>query len=326
MKNKVSTIIRLVVSFGLLGLLFWLMRREVHSIWRILLDSDLRFLAIAFFTFLINLSFLAWRLKIIFLGEDLDLTFMGALQLTFIGYFFNNFMPTAVGGDIIKAHYAANINKQRVKSYASVLMDRFIGLYSFVVIAAVALIVDQGRFGIEAVRFIVFFLLVFGFVGAVIATNKRIANFMGGVFTRLKMFRLGEKLNSVYQIVHDYRNRPGVVVKSFLMSIGAQSFYFLIIYLFFRSLGTNMNIGNIFLIMPVVTVISMVPSVGGLGVREGAMVAFFAPLAGRETAFAVSLLLLLGLFLISFVGGVIYLGWGFSKERAGGAEEEEAAA
>ena len=59
----------------------------------------------------------------------------------------------------------------------------------------------------------------------------------------------------------------------------------------------------------------MLPSIGGLGVREGAFVAFFAALAGRDTAFAVSLLLLSGLLVVSFLGGLVYLWWGVSGVR-----------
>jgi len=61
----------------------------------------------------------------------------------------------------------------------------------------------------------------------------------------------------------------------------------------------------------------MIPSIGGLGVREGAMVAFFSPLVGRDTSFAVSLLLLFGLFIISFVGGLTYLYWiNFKRKKS----------
>jgi len=64
-----------------------------------------------------------------------------------------------------------------------------------------------------------------------------------------------------------------------------------------------------------VTFISMIPSIGGLGVREGAIVAFFSVLVGKETAFAGSLLLMFGYFFASFVGGVIFLFWSISENR-----------
>jgi len=57
----------------------------------------------------------------------------------------------------------------------------------------------------------------------------------------------------------------------------------------------------------------MIPSVGGLGVRESAIVLLFDPLVGREMAFAMSLLYLAGLFGISFIGGIVYLWWNISR-------------
>ncbi|RKY41894.1 MAG: hypothetical protein DRP85_04780 [Candidatus Makaraimicrobium thalassicum] len=312
MKDKISVFLRIIISFGLLGLLFWFMRNEVRGIWSIILASKVWLIAAAGGFILVNVAMLACRLKIIFLGENLKINLGESLQLTFIGYFFNNFMPTAVGGDIVKAHYAAYGGRKRVQSYASVFMDRFIGLYAFLVIAAIALVIDQGRFQIEAVRSMVFFLLFLGVAGFMVATNKTVARFMERFFTRLKMFRFGEHLNAAYNIVHDYRNRRGVIVQAFLVSIFAQCLYFTAIYLFFLSLGLRVSLGNIFLIMPVVTFISMIPSVGGLGVREGAIITFFTPLAGKETAFAVSLLLLAALIFISIIGGVVYFWWGLS--------------
>ena len=312
MKDKRSAFIRIAISFGLLGLLFWFMRHNIRDIWSIISASNLSLLAIAAVFFIINVVMLAYRMKIIFLGENLSLTLRESLELTFVGYFFNNFMPTAIGGDIVKAHYAAHTNGKKLESYASVLMDRFIGLYTYLVVAAVALVVDRGRFQLATVRILVFFLIILGIAGFVIATNKAIARFMERFFARLKMFRFGERLNGVYNIVHDYRNRRDVLMKSFLVSIAAQCMYFGIVYVFFLSLGAGINLGNVFLIMPVITFISMAPSMGGLGVREGAFVAFFATLTGKETAFAASMLLLLGFLFISVIGGVIYLWWGLT--------------
>jgi uncharacterized protein (TIRG00374 family) len=129
------------------------------------------------------------------------------------------------------------------------------------------------------------------------------------------MVKLGAKFNEVLNIIQDYKNRKKIVVEAFVVSFLSQSFYFLVIYMFFLALGAPVSIGNIFLIMPVVTFISMVPSLGGLGVREGAIVALFMPIVGKEASFAASILLLSAFLLISVVGGITCLvsGLGFLK-------------
>jgi len=322
MNKKFSMLLRIFVSIGLLFLLFWLMRGQIGDIWATIRSADMKFIYMALALFVANVSMLSYRMKIIFRGEDVIISFKESLQLTFIGYFFNNFMPTAVGGDIIKAHYAGLHSGEKIKSYASVLMDRFIGLYSFLIVAAVALLIDQGRIDSPTMRPMVFSLLAIGLVLFFVATNRHVARLMEKILTRVKMMSLGEKLNKIYAIVHDYRNRGGLVARSLAVSVAAQSIFFIIVYLFFISLGKPVSVGNTFLIMPVVAFISMLPSVGGLGVREGAIVAFFGPLAGKETAFAASLLLLFGYFFVSFIGGVIYFMWGVNIAEVKKAEQE----
>ncbi|MGB2629770.1 MAG: lysylphosphatidylglycerol synthase transmembrane domain-containing protein [Candidatus Omnitrophota bacterium] len=317
MKNKIFTLIRISVSLGLLGLLFWLMRSEFGKIWGTLYASDPWVILLAVVLYIATVIFLSYRLKLIFAGENLFLSFWESVQLTYIGYFFNNFLPTAVGGDVMKAHYASTANQKRMQSYASVFMDRFLGLYSFLIIAAGALIINREGFQITLVKKMVFVFLIVGVAMFLIITNKTVAVFMERFFEKVKMFQLGKRLEDLYGIVHDYRNRRDIIAKAIMVSFVGQCVYFIVIYLLFAAVGQRIGIGNVFLIMPVVTFISMFPSLGGLGVREGAMVALFAPLAGKENAFAASLLLLFLLFIISFIGGIIYFWWGFIARRKG---------
>lgn len=315
MKNKIFSVLRVVISASLLALLVWLMRGDICDIGLTIARCNFVYIALGLMLLLVNVFMLAYRLKVIFEGESLLLGMSEALQLTCIGYFFNNFMPTAVGGDIVKAHYASQGNKKKVQSYASVFMDRFLGLYSFLMVAALALAVDKGHFKVVSIKPLVVVLLIFGLAGVIVATNSRVARTLERFFNKLKMMKLGEKLQSVYKIVHDYRNRGDVVLKAMLVSMAAQTIYFFVVYLFFLALGYRVSMVSIFLIMPVVTFVSMLPSLGGLGVREGAIVAFFAPFVGKETAFAVSILMLLGIFFQSLLGGLIYVWWGITGVR-----------
>ncbi len=315
MKKILSAGLRITISFGLLGLLFWLMRDRFGKIGSALIDSDIRFIIAALISFMVCVMFLAMRLKVIFYGENIFMKYLDSVQLTYIGYFFNNFMPTAVGGDIPKALYAAQAHGAKMKSYISVMMDRIIGLYSFLILAAIALVVGRGRFNIPGITQLVFVFLTCGVIGFIVITNTKIARLVEKILSKFKVMNLGKKLHEVYTVVHDYRNRKDIVVKSILISVVAQSFYFLMVYMFLRSLGGDVGIINVFLIMPVVSFISMIPSIGGLGVREGAIVTFFAALVGKEIAFAGSLLVMLGFFYISFIGGIVFFFWSIRMGR-----------
>ncbi len=321
MKKGLSVLIRVVVSFGLLGGLFWVMRGQIGDISRTIFSSNPAYLMASVLFLLVMVALLSARLKVVFEGEDLALSFRESAELTCVGFFFNNFMPTAVGGDIVKAHYASRFNSKKIKSYASVFMDRIIGMLAILFIAVVAVVFDRGRFSLAVIRPMIFIFLVIGMTGIVVVTNRTVARLMERFFTRFRMMGLGERLNEAYSIIHDYRNRPDVVVRSLLYSVLVQASNCILVYFLFVSLGKPVSLGNIFLLMPVVVFISMVPSIGGLGVREYAMVAFFSVVAGREVSFAVSLLVLAGNFLVSIAGGLVYMRWTVAPSRALGKTE-----
>ena len=74
--------------------------------------------------------------------------------------------------------------------------------------------------------------------------------------------------------------------------------------------------------MPIISAMSLLPSINGLGVREGSTVMLFGPIIGKERAFVVSILLLLVLLVTSLAGGLIYafspqfkVKWGDIKEN-----------
>ena len=90
-------------------------------------------------------------------------------------------------------------------------------------------------------------------------------------------------------MVHDYSGRVNVIFGAVGFAILAQVMYFVAVYTVSKSLHLEISMAMVFLMMPLVTIVSMLPSIGGLGLREGAIVAFFGPAVGSENAFAVGI-------------------------------------
>lgn len=306
MKAKFSVILRVVVSAGLIAFLLWSMREHFPRIAGTLARTNLFLFASAVLLFMANVIILSLRLKILLAGEDLPIAFGRVIQLSYIGYFFNNFMPTAVGGDIVKAYYAHKQTKKTAKSFIAVFMDRFIGLFSFVCIAAFALFLSWDKGGL-VLKKIVFAFTAAGAAGFVIVLNSAVAKVILKALSKLKFRNLGSRLSKVYTAVHDYRNKKGLILSVIGISIVTQSIYFSVVYLLARSVGADILPTTVFLVMPIVSVVSMLPSLGGLGLREGAIVALFGPMIGAESAFSISILLLATLLAVSLAGAAIYL-------------------
>ena len=69
-------------------------------------------------------------------SQSIFIPFFSAVKLHFLGLFYNNCMPGAVGGDLIRAWYVTKYTDKRFEAALSVFVDRAIGLLSTIIIAA----------------------------------------------------------------------------------------------------------------------------------------------------------------------------------------------
>lgn len=80
------------------------------------------------------LTFLRWYLLV--RVQSLPFTVRQSVQLGLVGYFFNTFLPGAVGGDLVKAVAIAREQSRRTVAVATVIADRVIGLWGLVWLVA----------------------------------------------------------------------------------------------------------------------------------------------------------------------------------------------
>ena len=306
MKKKISVAIRILISVGMVAFLVWSMRGNYHQIAGTLAKTSPVIFAGAALLFVLNVNLFSTRLRLLLLGEGLRIALGRVIQLSFIGFFFNNFMPTAVGGDIVKAYYVYRQTKEAAKSFISVFMDRFIGLFSFICIAVLALPVAWK--GIDgSLRKVVIIFAACGVGAFLVILNDAVAKIILKLLSKFKLMNIGERISKIYRAVHEYKNKKKLILLAIGVSAASQCIYFVTVYLLIRSLGINLPLGTVFIIMPIVSATSMLPSLGGLGLREGAIVLLFGPIIGTDNAFSVSILLLATLLGISFIGAIIYI-------------------
>ncbi len=128
MNKNISILLRITISLSFLGLLVWLFRKDIPEIWGALKDVDAGFFLAAVLMNVLALVIVSFRLKMILSVQGLRLTIVESSYLTFIGMFFNNFLPTSIGGDLVKAYYATKRSEKKLESFSAVFLDRLFGL------------------------------------------------------------------------------------------------------------------------------------------------------------------------------------------------------
>lgn len=300
-------LLRTTISLVFLAALAFMMKDDLPQIARILASVNKRLFALSALICLSTAFILAKRLQLIFEAEDLKLRMAASSNLTFIGYFFNNFLPTSVGGDIVKAMCAARLTGQTVKSVTSVLLDRMFGLFTFILIPSVSLLFMLKHMPSRKVPVIVYSFLAISIFIFFALFNKHLASrfkFMGNVLDRS---RHGAKVKRVFEGLHAFKRHKGVVAQAMGLSLIGQSVSIFSLYCASLALGAEPQILYLYLLVPIVHLISMLPSLNGLGIREHAYVIFLSPYMGREYAAALGVVWLAFLFMFSVIGGVVYM-------------------
>ena len=126
------------------------------------------------------------------------------------------------------------------------------------------------------------------------------------VYGKVTIDDINKELKKVYNAVNKYKHNSKLIFQSIVISIASQLLFFMSIGVLALSIGSRIPVMDIVLKMPIISMMSMLPSINGLGLREGSTVLLFGPSIGRENAFAVSILWLALLFVVSVAGGIVY--------------------
>lgn len=307
MKKLGNSIFRLLVSCGAIALVFWSQRAHLTDALRILrTDIIWSYVFFAAATYTGALGIIALRLKLLFKVQKIRLTFRETFYLSLVGLFFNLFLPSAVGGDIIKVYYAAKRGGSKIHATTAVVWDRILGFSALLCMAmiGVALLykeLDDMRLDMLVVIFVVFFVLI-----GLFFMSKR----FGRAFSFLKHLAPSEKikktLSSLYHSMHSFRSDKKILLQTLALSFAGQACFITLHYWLALGIGIEMNLWIFFILIPILSIVTMAPSLGGLGVREAALVYLFKHFIPNERALALSLLLDMLLYAFSFAAGILY--------------------
>jgi uncharacterized protein (TIRG00374 family) len=225
--------------------------------------------------------------------------------LYFVGSFFNMFLPTGVGGDAVKMYELSRDDHKVAESISSVLVDRFLGLFFLFAMALLALIVGQDLVPVE-VRLVIAVVFLLSAVAVALVLQRTWIESVGrriGLGRLLGRFKV---LRDLYHSLHVY-SKPAL----FRASLASIAFNMLLVagyYLLGKAVGIDLAPWYYFLLVPVISAVLLIPSVGGFGVREGTTVLLFNQIGVSEAqALALALAYDLTLVVIGLIGATVYI-------------------
>ena len=245
-----------------------------------------------------SVAALRWFLIMRAIGFSQPFSFF--LKSYFKGAFFNQGLPTSIGGDGLRILDYARGGKTEQAVYG-VFIDRIIGLAGLLLLNLVALCLNHALLPTR-ITMPLFFLLLVLLTGLVALYFLRYARWLSNRRMLAYFVRLSEQYARVY-------NSFSTIAQQLFLSVLTHILAMTSFYLLGQSMGLTYPLSVYLVLVPPVILLTILPiSLAGWGVRESAMVGLFL-LVGADRARVVSFSLLYGLtaILASLPGLVVYL-------------------
>jgi uncharacterized membrane protein YbhN (UPF0104 family) len=307
-------VLKLAVSVALLAVLF--SRVDVNRLWHSARQASIPWLLAALFLYFLTIVAATWRWKLLLQAQEVDLSGPFLLGSYLVATFFNNFLPSNIGGDVIRIRDTAKAAGSKTLATTIVLTDRVIGLIGLVLVAAVGATAGSASAG-RAPSPIWPSWLWAGFVAAAGVSAPAVLAPAG--LTRLLQPLaaihpewIGERIEKLTSALERFRNRPAALGGCFLGALFVQAALVVYYVAVVRALHIDVRAVDLAVIVPISFVVQMLPvSVNGFGVREATFSLYFARLGVPiEAAVLMSLVAAALMIVFSLTGAGVYVARG----------------
>jgi uncharacterized protein (TIRG00374 family) len=315
----------LVVAAGIVWAMFWVSHEQRWvNLTAAFRRMNMGAFALALGLFVLCQAVIGLRWWLLLRSQSIFIDLWAAVRLYFLGWFFNNFMPSSVGGDLIRAWYVSKHTDRRFEAVLSVFVDRVIGLFSTLSVAAVFYWLFLARQGkrvnlagpgnpltclTEHKLAILCVLLGVAAVFCVLLWHGRTRRMLRKVWLRVctRARTAAAKLRSATTV---YCRKPLTILAAFVLTVGMQIAVITGFWVLGVGMGIDVSVKYYYVFFTLMWVVAALPvSIGGAVVMEGGLAYLFVHLAGvePEAALALALCQRVVWMIASVPGGLIHL-------------------
>ncbi len=281
--NNRRLVLRLFGTILALVLIFVLVRGEAWSeVLSALKQLSWARIAAALALVVVSRLFVAARWYVLLRSGGVGISVRRAVALTFTGLFSNNFLPTTIGGDVVRLAGAMQLGYDRAVCLASIAADRLIGMLGMLFTLPLGLIPTLQNLGPGAAQ----------------------AWTLGGLAERGMTF-----VRRTLLTFSIWFERPFALLAALGCTWGHMLSTFVTMYILIQSLGGHVSVSLIAGLWSVAYFVTLVPiSINGYGVQELSLTFLFSTIAGLSTPTSLTVAVLMRtLYVAVSLAGAIYL-------------------
>ncbi len=262
--------LKISVSLALLYVLF--SRVDVGQLWATARLASVPWLLVAMAVYGLSTLVAVWRWNLLLKAQHLEITFPTLLGSFLVAAYFNNFLPSNIGGDVVRIGDTARHANSKTLATTVVLLDRILGLIALVFVAAIGASVIGKLHPTPSPVWPVW--LWAAFVGGAVATSTAVfaPDGFGMLLKPLTVFHaewVSGRITTLTNALAKFGAAPGALAAAFAGAVFVQAalvlFYFAVAY----ALHLDIAFWDLAVVIPMSFIVQLLPvSVGGFGVRE----------------------------------------------------------
>ncbi len=316
---KLGRLLRILIS--LIVLIIVIASVGVERLWAVLSSVSLGWFLVALAIHFLGLVIRTFRWAILVKSLDVHVSFGRLFYLYMAGNFFNTFLPTGIGGDVVKIVDLAP-DSGGARAFSTVFADRLTGILGTSLVALCVAVVDPADVPPHVVALVIWITGGILVATLLLTQQKLIDRVMRHVPGWSKLLSK-DKVRRIYDALTTYS--PSAIIRSTLISLPFTLTLIASQYALALSLSVVVPVQYFALFIPLTALVQMLPiSFNGLGVREGAFQALFGTVGvAGEQAVAVSLLYYVLRVITGLIGGLMYLVGNLRATHSGNVDQTE---
>ena len=310
-----ASVLRIATAVALLGATLWW--AGPANVWNAARQAQWQWIAAALMLVAIDRGLNAYRWIALLdpiLGADRP-PLRDILRVFFVSTYLGTFLPTSLGSDAVRMYAANKLNVPARDAFASVFVDRFLGIVSNLLMAIAGLLVARDLAEDPVIRAGLLGTAGVCLVAAALIFSRQAAKASTGIAQRLPGQRAGRIASSAVSALQQYATKRQTLALVLTASLGVQVLRVMQAYCLGRSLAIDLPLAAYFAFIPPILLVMLMPiSFFGLGTSQVAFVALFSRAhVDRGDAFFLSVLFLALGVAGNLPGGILYA-FGSSRE------------
>ncbi len=304
-KNRVTFILRIIISVSLLGYL--LFTSDIEQLFSLLGQLNYYYFGLVIFITILGLMLSTLKWKFLIALYDYHISYTKLLSINWTALFFSNFLPSTIGGDVYRIMALTKVSKSRFYSLLTVFLDRFTGALALTSVTIIALTATYKLLGKNL--YILIGLIVFLVITTVLVLNEKAIEKILPIIKILPVANPKDKVNNLKESIAILKENKILFLKVMFLSLFFQLLAIVSSWIIALSLNYNVPFYYFVIFSPIIMLISVIPvSLNGIGIREAVTVMLFTSVnqLSKSQALLLSLSGYFVILLVSLFGSLAY--------------------